>query len=117
MFGFGSSQEPQLGNHAPTREERRQCWKSRDVYFGCLDKNNVLRVGDEVQRNAKDGIIRGVCTSERESYEKSCVKAWVDYFNQRRLLELRRLATINAAEKSGNKDAAEAWKSVPGGQR
>lgn len=41
----------------------------------------------------------------------------VDYFNKRRTLELRRLATIEAAENSGNKDAAEAWRSVGGASK
>ncbi|WVQ97061.1 hypothetical protein IAU59_004171 [Kwoniella sp. CBS 9459] len=133
MFGFGSSTSPasssssssssnptlsdeSIERPAPTREERKACWGSRDLYFGCLDKNKVLQAGDEVQRDGKGNEKSTVCGSERELYERDCGKAWIDYFNKRRTLELRRLATIDAAEKSGNRDAAAAWKGVGAGQ-
>ncbi|OWZ54753.1 hypothetical protein LQV05_002637 [Cryptococcus neoformans] len=117
MFGFGSSSSSQseIEKPAPSREERKACWNSRDIYFGCLDKNKVLQAGDEVRRDTKGNVVPGgICSGERMSYENNCAKAWVDYFNKRRTLELRRLATIEAAENSGNKDAAEAWRSVGG---
>ncbi|KAE8540107.1 hypothetical protein D1P53_004045 [Cryptococcus gattii VGV] len=117
MFGFGSpsSSQPEIEKPAPSREERKACWNSRDIYFGCLDKNKILQAGDEIRTDTKGDIIPGqVCSAERKDYENSCAKAWVDYFNKRRTLELRRLATIEAAEKSGNRDAAEAWRSVGG---
>ncbi|WVF70692.1 hypothetical protein IAT40_005485 [Kwoniella sp. CBS 6097] len=132
MFGFGSSSssssasssssstgiDESIERPAPTREERKACWGSRDLYFGCLDKNKVLQAGDEIQKDAQ-GNSTGkstVCGGERELYERDCGKAWIDYFNKRRTLELRRLATIDAAEKSGNRDAAAAWKGVGAGQ-
>ncbi|WVQ85489.1 hypothetical protein IAT38_007654 [Cryptococcus sp. DSM 104549] len=119
MFGFGgssssSSSDPEIERPAPSREERRQCWASRDLYFSCLDKNNVLQAGNEVTRDAKGKAVGGVCVVEREGYEKHCGQAWIDYFNKRRTLELRRQATIAAAEKSGNKAGAETWRSVDG---
>ncbi|WWC60491.1 uncharacterized protein I303_103064 [Kwoniella dejecticola CBS 10117] len=135
VFGFGSSSssassssssassssptQDGLGPErpAPTREERKACWTSRDIYFGCLDKNHVIQAGDEIQPDPKgNGIgVSKVCGREREGYEKDCGKAWIDYFNKRRTLELRRQATIDAAEKSGNRDKADAWRSVSGG--
>ncbi|OCF32898.1 hypothetical protein I317_00773 [Kwoniella heveanensis CBS 569] len=130
MFGFGSSSssssssslasgsadESTIERPAPTREERKACWGSRDLYFGCLDKNKVLQAGDEIQKDGKGNEKSPVCGGERELYERDCGKAWIDYFNKRRTLELRRLATIEAAEKSGNRDAAAAWKGVGAGQ-
>ncbi|ODO07486.1 hypothetical protein L198_01065 [Cryptococcus wingfieldii CBS 7118] len=119
MFGFGSSSsEAEIEKPAPTREERKQCWASRDIYHGCLDKNKVLQAGDEVKRDGKGNVVAGsVCDGERQAYEGSCAKAWVDYFNKRRTLELRRLATIAAAERSGDAAKVDAWKSVPGAAR
>ncbi|WVR05678.1 hypothetical protein IAU60_002700 [Kwoniella sp. DSM 27419] len=133
MFGFGSSSsssasgsssssQADLGGEierpAPTREERKACWGSRDLYFGCLDKNRVLQAGDELKRDAKGNVVPGsVCDTERGAYEKDCGKAWIDYFNKRRTLEMRRLATIEAAEKTGNNAAADAWRGVGAAQQ
>ncbi|WWC96768.1 hypothetical protein V866_003641 [Kwoniella sp. B9012] len=128
VFGFGSSSSSSSSSSspssttnegierpAPTREERKACWTSRDLYFGCLDKNNVLQAGDEIQKDSKGKEMSSICGGERGNYEQDCGKAWIDYFNKRRTLELRRQATIDAAERSGNKDKADAWRAVSGG--
>lgn len=80
MFGFGSpsSSRPEIEKPAPSREERKACWNSRDIYFGCLDKNKILQAGDEIRTNTKGDVIPGqVCSAERKGYENSCAKAWV----------------------------------------
>ena len=76
MFGFGSSSSASTSSSsssapapgaAPSREERKACWDSRDKYFRCLDANNVPVAGDE----------KGVCAVEKEGYEKDCGRSWV----------------------------------------
>jgi cytochrome c oxidase assembly factor 6 len=95
MFGFGSSSsssssanssstEPSLPA-APNREERKACWESRDLYFGCLDKNGVLVAGQA------DAGGKRVCEAERKGYEGSCSKSWVSDFVRLHWVELGRL--------------------------
>lgn len=77
MFGFGSSSassstpppasEPTV---APTREQRKHCWESRDAYFACLDKGNVMVAGGTEPGEAG-------CKAERKGYEVHCGKSWV----------------------------------------
>ncbi|WWD18118.1 hypothetical protein CI109_102567 [Kwoniella shandongensis] len=125
MFGFGSSSSSSSSSSsassaeieapAPTRQQRQQCWSTRDAYFACLDKNKVYVPGDEVKKDDKGKEVQGgFCSEERVGYENACGKSWIDYFNKRRILELRRQATIHAAEQSGNQQAADAWRSVSG---
>ncbi|KAH8923824.1 hypothetical protein BT69DRAFT_1241778 [Atractiella rhizophila] len=71
-----------------TRTTREACWEGRDAYFGCLDKNNVLKPGDE----------KGACKADRAVYEKNCAKSWVEYFDKRRVLVFQQnLANERAA--------------------
>ncbi|KDE05262.1 hypothetical protein MVLG_04397 [Microbotryum lychnidis-dioicae p1A1 Lamole] len=65
----------------PDRSARQACWDHRDAYFGCLEKNGVIVPGAEKEK--------GLCQNEREGYEARCAQSWVDYFNKRRLLQLR----------------------------
>ncbi|GAA97157.1 uncharacterized protein L969DRAFT_84421 [Mixia osmundae IAM 14324] len=70
--------------NAPNRSQRDRCWESRDAYFSCLDKSDVIVPGDEGK----------TCSKENKHYEKECAKSWVDYFNKRRVLEARQKATL-----------------------
>ncbi|GAA6059619.1 hypothetical protein JCM10212_004122 [Sporobolomyces blumeae] len=73
-----SSSDP-TESSAPTRSERKACWDSRDRYFGCLDKHKVSVPGQEGDQ----------CSGEDREYRNHCAKSWVDYFNKRRVLQLR----------------------------
>lgn len=78
MFGFGSSSSDASTSTsstnattpaAPNREERAQCWTSRDAYFACLDKNGIIAAGSESGK--------GPCDGEKKGYEGSCSRSWV----------------------------------------
>ncbi|KAL5504088.1 hypothetical protein ACEPAH_8161 [Sanghuangporus vaninii] len=74
----------------PARQDRKKCWESRDAYFACLDAAGVIKPGDGAP---------GMCAKELKVYEGSCAKSWVEYFNQRRVLneqQKEQLATVNA---------------------
>ena len=61
-FG-GKSETPD-----PTsRADRQKCWESRDGYFACLDRANVVKPGDEGT----------ACADVKKIYEKNCAKSWV----------------------------------------
>ena len=49
-----------------SREDRKHCWESRDLYFACLDSAGVLEAG-------KEG---NACAKEKSQYEAGCAKSW-----------------------------------------
>ncbi|KAF5359890.1 hypothetical protein D9756_002945 [Leucocoprinus leucothites] len=63
-------------NNEPSRQNRQKCWEARDAYFGCLDRANVVKAGEE----------GNACTKEKKRYEDDCAKSWIEYFNQRRII-------------------------------
>lgn len=65
MGWFTSRSKDESG--APTREDRQKCWETRDAYFACLDRAEVIKAGTEGK----------ACSSERDTYEKNCAKSWV----------------------------------------
>lgn len=52
---------------ATTRQDRKNCWDSRDAYFACLDSVGVLYAGKEGD----------ACTAENTAYHQHCAKSWV----------------------------------------
>lgn len=56
---------------APDRNAREICYESRDLFFQCLDKNNIL---DAIKEDDK---ARKVCSQEVVAYEKDCARSWV----------------------------------------
>ncbi|XP_040195747.1 cytochrome c oxidase assembly factor 6 homolog [Rana temporaria] len=54
---------------APSAQERKACWDSRDRYWQCLDDT----------KEDKDK-----CQQIRKGYEQSCPLTWIKYFDKRR---------------------------------
>ncbi|TXT13564.1 hypothetical protein VHUM_00931 [Vanrija humicola] len=95
VFGWGSSSTPAAAEPvAPSREQRAKCWSTRDAYFACLDQHGVIQPGD-----GELGDKQGFCAAFRKEYEGSCGRSWIEYFNKRRVLEIRQQKTLEAAEK------------------
>lgn len=63
--------EIRSGAVAPTRAERAKCWEARDVYFGCLDANNIVDALKDDKAAAK------ACGAESAGFEKDCAAQWV----------------------------------------
>ncbi|CED82650.1 Cytochrome c oxidase, subunit VIb/COX12 [Phaffia rhodozyma] len=61
----------------PNREARKLCWAARDEYYSCLDSKGAVAPGSEGK----------ACGKEKDAFEGSCVRSWIDYFNKRRVLE------------------------------
>lgn len=61
------------GYVAPDRSKREVCYESRDLFFKCLDRNNIL---DAVKEDEKS---RQVCPTEVTAYERDCARSWVSY--------------------------------------
>ncbi|RCI13274.1 hypothetical protein L249_0115 [Ophiocordyceps polyrhachis-furcata BCC 54312] len=79
------------GAEAPTRAERAQCWSSRDAYFACLDRSNIL----DPDSNPR------ACPGESRALERDCARAWVEYFKKWRVAEARKRERIDALRKEG----------------
>ena len=58
---------------APDRNKREMCYESRDIFFECLDKNNILDAIREDEQSRK------ACPQEVADYERDCAKSWVRY--------------------------------------
>jgi cytochrome c oxidase assembly factor 6 len=56
---------------APDRTQRSQCWEARDIYYGCLDKHDILDGIAEKDKAAK------VCAAEGRGFESNCAESWV----------------------------------------
>ncbi|KAF8532314.1 hypothetical protein JB92DRAFT_2844273 [Gautieria morchelliformis] len=62
-FSWFSSQPSPPAGQAPDRSQRRVCWDARDAYFAYA------------------------CLKQKKLYEEKCARSWIDYFNQRRVLQ------------------------------
>jgi cytochrome c oxidase assembly factor 6 len=63
LWGSSKPEQPTVAS----RQDREVCWESRDAYFDCLDKADVVKAGDEGTS----------CSSQKTDYEKNCAKSWV----------------------------------------
>ncbi|KAL1985125.1 hypothetical protein VTN96DRAFT_8254 [Rasamsonia emersonii] len=103
-FSFGSSDGPKSakasdgGRIAPDRSSREQCYNSRDLFFECLDRNDIL---DAIKNDAD---ARKKCGKEIAEFESACSKTWVKYFKEKRVMEYNRDKTI---ERIKQEDAAK----------
>jgi Cytochrome oxidase c subunit VIb len=59
------------GYVAPDRSSRERCYESRDCFFECLDKHDIL------DANKHDAESRQKCPKEVADYERDCAKSWV----------------------------------------
>jgi cytochrome c oxidase assembly factor 6 len=121
------------GYVAPDRTTREVCYESRDIFFQCLDKNNIL---DAIKEDEK---ARKVCPTEVTAYERDCARSWVSpnlpcerdmglwtwmlkyeqikYFKEKRVMEWKRDQTIaqiqaddaKAVAKAKEKKSAGGW--------
>jgi cytochrome c oxidase assembly factor 6 len=63
--------EVRTGARAPDRSERQKCWDSRDIYFQCLDRFDILDALKD------DKQARKACPAENTQFEKDCAQEWV----------------------------------------
>lgn len=83
------------GAAVPTRAERKKCWESRDIYFGCLDKNNII----DVVKPEGAAAAKKACSAENKLIERDCAAQWVDHFKKYRVANYQkeqRLAALRA---------------------
>lgn len=55
------------------KSARKLCWDSRDKYFGCLDKAEIIdpRKGDNADKAKK------LCSKEDTEFNRDCISSWV----------------------------------------
>ncbi|KAH6871467.1 cytochrome oxidase c subunit VIb-domain-containing protein [Coprinopsis sp. MPI-PUGE-AT-0042] len=75
-MGWFSSSKPAEEEGTTTRQNRKQCWDARDAYFSCLDRQRIVKAGEE----------GAACAAENKAYAENCAHSWIEYFNQRRVI-------------------------------
>lgn len=96
---FASAPKPAVpksedgGYVAPDRSSRAKCYESRDNFFDCLDKNDII---DAVKHDAE---ARKKCSKEVEAYETDCARSWIKYFKEKRVMEYNRDRVIDKIKK------------------
>ena len=83
------------GYVAPDRGARERCYESRDIFFECLDKHDIL------DANKHDEESRQKCPGEVAGYERDCAKSWVS--------SGRWLILESCAEDPRSEEYANAW--------
>lgn len=68
---FSSSQSQDSAPDLTKKSQRAVCWASRDNYFACLDKNNIIDPRKDPAAALK------VCKTEDAAFERDCIKSWV----------------------------------------
>ncbi|CAK7241897.1 MAG: hypothetical protein STHCBS139747_003370 [Sporothrix thermara] len=89
------AEEIRSGAAVPSRAERLRCWESRDKYFGCLDRNNII---DAVEQPGAAAALKA-CPKENEQFERDCAAQWVAHFKKYRVANYQkeqRLAALRA---------------------
>jgi cytochrome c oxidase assembly factor 6 len=71
MGFFSKSTSEPLPEAMQKKSTRQECWDSRDRFFACLDKNNII---DAIKEDAK---ARTACSSEVNEFESHCISSWV----------------------------------------
>ncbi|EPE05159.1 oxidoreductase-like protein [Ophiostoma piceae UAMH 11346] len=83
------------GAAVPTRAERKKCWDSRDIYFGCLDKHKII----DVTKAENEAAAKKACGAENALIERDCAAQWVAHFKKYRVANYQkeqRLAALRA---------------------
>lgn len=68
-----------------TRENRKQCWESRDLYFQCLDGIDVISPLDPKNKDK----IKRACQQQEKQFEQDCANSWIRYFKEKRVTDYR----------------------------
>lgn len=98
-MGFFTS-EPSTVRLGANREQRKQCWESRDLFFDCLEKNNIIDATDK-SKNLK--VVKTKCSPQLKSFEKNCAESWVSYFKEKRIQDYKKQKFQEEMDKIGAK--------------
>ncbi|ETI29523.1 hypothetical protein G647_01976 [Cladophialophora carrionii CBS 160.54] len=90
------------GYVAPDRTSREHCYESRDAFFQCLDRHDIL---DAVKEDEKS---RKLCPTEVVAYERDCARSWIKYFKEKRVMDYKRDRTLQQIAKEDAAASAKA---------
>lgn len=91
----GNNNSQQNEPDVTKKSTRKQCWASRDEFFACLDKNNI----EDAIKNPKDAT--KYCGDSEQKFENDCIKSWVEYFKQKRVMEREKERQMKVLEERG----------------
>ncbi|KAF6218563.1 hypothetical protein HO133_005913 [Letharia lupina] len=95
---------------APDRQSRAHCWRARDDFFACLERNGIV---DGIREKDR---AEGACGSEGKGLDRECAASWVTYFKQRRVMEHNKKQTLEKLAKEGARPMPEGM-ALPGDRR
>lgn len=83
LFSSSSSSSSEKSSHPPQdsvikRSSRKICWDSRDVYFACLDKADILDPRKPENKEKAEKL----CSKEEADFNKDCISSWVSNNNK-----------------------------------
>ncbi|TPX14673.1 uncharacterized protein E0L32_005068 [Thyridium curvatum] len=96
LFSFTQSadqkraEEVRTGAVAPSRSERAKCWESRDKYFACLDRANIIDALKDDKEAAR------ACKAETADFERDCATQWYRVANHQKEQRLKQLQAEGA---------------------
>lgn len=88
-------------NQVPnTRSQRVKCWESRDQFFACLDKIQVI---DSLSPVNQDKVKKN-CSEEFNNFNKECINSWIQYFQKKRITDWEKSQYVMSIEKDSNNE-------------
>lgn len=93
MWFSSDKQQPEV----PKREQRKKCWESRDLFFACLDEQNIVNPLDP----SKAADVKKHCGSLDQQFQKDCVASWVKYFKEKRPFDIKKERMLAEAANQG----------------
>lgn len=97
MGWFSKQKELDDQTKASTKKSRKQCWESRDRYFECLDRIDVV---NPLDASKKDKIKKN-CGKEDEMFNDNCATAWVKYFKEKRIVDVKKEMMLKKIQEEG----------------
>ncbi|KAF5104516.1 hypothetical protein DV451_000587 [Geotrichum candidum] len=79
---FSSSTTPESTPDLTKKSARKVCWESRDKYFACLDKHNIL----DPRKDPATALAK--CSSEDAEFNRDCEKRVVEYKKEQQIKAL-----------------------------
>jgi hypothetical protein len=60
-----------MKDEIPLRDQRELCYKARDAFFTCCDKNNIAN-----PMTARDAVQKW-CKRDKQKFDRDCMDSWV----------------------------------------
>lgn len=91
---FGNQEQNDM---PPRKNNRLECWNSKDEFFECLTYHNI---DNSLDPKEKDNV-ESNCGTLRNAFQDKCVASWYRYFQEKRFGEIQKERYIKKLEAEG----------------